>query len=132
MSEKSKVDSLKKVALKIAAGNTPETMDLTAGQVPFEFIFGTGANGITPFEYELANKLPGEMFQFKVRRQDFRHFFEHLSQPIHQVIGRNDQDLYLQGYVERVSTPSNREIIKAMAGNSGCDDGCCGDGCCGH
>ena len=37
MSEKSKVDSLKKVALKIAAGNTPETMDLTAGQVPFEF-----------------------------------------------------------------------------------------------
>jgi hypothetical protein len=127
-----KIDTLKKISLKIEAGNTPDTMDMTAGPETFEFIFGAGAGGITPFEYELAHKLPGDAFQCNVRHQDFHHFFEHLTQPIHQLIGRCDCDLYLKGHVEQVSTPSDREIIKAMAGTSECGDGCCGDGCCSH
>jgi hypothetical protein len=131
--DSTKVDNLKKISLKIEAGNTPATMDLTTGPETFEFIFGIGANGITPFEYELANKAPGDQFQFHVRHQEFSHFFEHFTQPIRNIIGRCDCDLYLQGSVDAVSTPGNREIIKAMAGStSGCEDGCCGDGCCDH
>jgi hypothetical protein len=132
MTAKEKIESLKKVSLKLAVGNTPEELALATETVSFDFIFGTGVNGITPFEYELVNKAPGEQFQFVVQGSEFHRFFEHLTQSIHQIVGHCDSDVYLQGYVDQVSTPSNREIVKAMAGLSGCDDGCCGDGCCGH
>ena len=132
MATKEKIESLKKVSLKIAAANTPEEMGLTTEPVPFEFIFGTGVNGITPFEYALVDKEPGEQFQFTVQGQDFHRFFEHLTPSMHQIVGHCDSDVYVQGHVEKVSTPSNREIVKAMAGLSGCGDGCCGDECCGH
>jgi len=131
--ENTKIDSLKKICLTVEAGNTPGKLNLTTGPEKFEFIFGLGSNGITPFEYELANKAPGEQFQFNVRHQEFSQFFEHFTQPIRNIIGRCDCDLFMQGLVDKVSTPSNREIIKAMAeGTSGCEDGCCGDGCCSH
>ena len=49
-----KIGALKKVTLSLEAGRSPEAMDLTSQPLPFEFIFGLGTAGLTPFEVELV------------------------------------------------------------------------------
>jgi len=123
------VENLKKVLLSIEAGTSPEIMDLTPTPIEMDFIFGIGCNGITPFEYELANKRPGDGCVVHVKRQSASVLFEHLTLPILKNIDAAN-DFYLNTSIRGVCTPENREIIKALAGKSGCGDGCdCGCGC---
>jgi hypothetical protein len=55
-----KVENLKKVSLRLEAGTTAYRMDLTPAVLEFEFIFGIGSGGMSPFEYQLVNKAAGE------------------------------------------------------------------------
>ncbi|MBW1768593.1 MAG: hypothetical protein JRJ65_16305 [Deltaproteobacteria bacterium] len=55
-----KVDSLKKIEILLESGTTSNKMDLTSQPVKKTFIFGIDSEGLTPFECELANKLPGD------------------------------------------------------------------------
>jgi hypothetical protein len=126
-----KVENLKKIALSIQAGTSQDTTDLIPKHPQFEFIFGLGPEGMTPFEYELADRTEGESTLLHLQKKDFCGFFEHINPPLMDLFDGRD-DVYLKVNIEAVRTAENREVVKAMAdiatlGGAGCDCGCgCG------
>jgi len=126
-----KVENLKKIAISIQAGTSPDTMDLIPRYPNIEFIFGLGPEGMTPFEYKLAEKVEGESVLIHLKKDDFYCFFEHLNLPLMDLFDRGD-DVHLKVNINAVAPAENREIVKAMAdmaahGGAGCDCGCgCG------
>jgi hypothetical protein len=123
-----KVENLKKIILSIQAGTLQDTMDLSPKYPKIEFIFGLGLEGMTPFEYELADKTEGESVLLHLRKEDFYSFFEHLNPPLTDLFD-GKADVYLKVNINAVTTAENREIVKAMAamaghGGAGCDCGC--------
>ena len=126
-----KVENLKKITLSIQAGTSPDTLDLAPNYPEIEFIFGLGPEGMTPFEYKLADRAEGDSVLLHLKKEDFYSFFEHLNPPLMDLFdGRNE--VYLKVNIEAVTPAENREIVKAMAAmathaGAGCDCGCgCG------
>jgi len=119
------IGPLKKIALDIEAGTGPDRMDLTQGPAPFEFIFGLGRQGLTPFEMELVDKKVGEDVVFFLKEQDVPAFFQHLSQLPPGFRGEGDA-MYLKVTIKRVVRPEPREVIGALAEVAKCGDHCCG------
>ena len=126
-----KVEHLKKITLSFQAGTAPEAMDLTPRHPEFSFIFGLAPEGMTPFEYELAEKGEGDNVLLHLHKGSLSRFFEHLNPPIWDLFESRDE-IYLRVKIRKVSTAENQEIVKAMAhmtahGGAGCDCGCgCG------
>jgi len=123
-----KVENLKKITISIQAGMSQDTMDLTPKYPEIEFIFGLGPQGMTPFEYELADRGEGESVLLHLTKEAFHRFFEHLNPPLMDLFdGR--AAVYLKVNIDGVKSAENREIVKAMAdmaahGGAGCDCGC--------
>lgn len=125
MEAQSGVGHLKKIRLLLEAGSSADCMDFTREPVPFEFIFGIGPGGMTPFEYVLAEKREGESFSLWVDREEAADFFEHISLPSLGVPPEAKR-FYLRGKVAEVTPADQRELIAAMAEIAGCGDHCCG------
>ena len=126
-----KIENLKKITLSLQAGTSQDIMNLTPRHPGFEFIFGLGSGGMTPFEYELVDKVEGQSVLIHLKKEGLHSFFEHLNPPLMDLFDvRNN--LYLKVKIDAVTPADNREIIKAMAemaahGEAGCDCGCgCG------
>jgi hypothetical protein len=120
-----KVGPWKKITLILEAGMEPETMDLTHEPVSYDFIYGTGMQGLSPFEFALADKRAGDILDLRLRREEMRSFFQHLSIPQLTVL-KGISTFYLKVQVVGISEPDQREIIKAMAEAAECGDSCCG------
>lgn len=126
-----KVGNLKKITLSLQAGTSQDTTNLTPKHPGLEFIFGLGSGGITPFEYELADKAEGAGVLIHLEKEVFYSFFEHINPPLMDLFNVRD-DVYLKVKINAVTPAENREIVKAMAdiaahGGAGCDCSCgCG------
>ena len=126
-----KVENLKKITLTVQAGTSPDAMDLTPKHPEFSFIFGIAPEGMTPFEFELVEKVEGDDVLLHLIKKDLNRFFEKLNPPIWDLFADRDE-IYLKAKILQISTADNREIVKAMAdmtaqGGGGCDCGCgCG------
>ena len=132
MSEQHKrVDHMQKIVLHLTAGTTPEAMNLVSQPVSFDFIFGVGVDGLTPFEYALAHKAEGDQVVLPLEMKTFASTFKHLNPPLNPG-SWNSPAFYLTVGVAEILPADRREIVKAMAHATGCDDGCCGEGACGH
>ena len=123
-----KVENLKKITLSIQSGVSQDMVDCTATYPGFEFIFGLGPEGMTPFEYELLDKSEGEEVLIHLKKENFSGFFEHLKPPLRDLFDKKD-DVFLKVNIVSVAPAENREIVKSMAaiashGESGCDCGC--------
>ena len=121
-----KTDVLKKIILTLQAGTTPDSMNLIEEPYRFEFIFGVGGQGITPFEYELTNRIVGEEVLYEIKHEQTSAMFQHLqipalNFPIHP------GTFYLKAKIAEIHQAEPREIIRAMAVSANCGDGCCGD-----
>lgn len=127
-----KIGNLKKVTLSVEAGRTQDSMDLTPQPFQFEFIFGVGTGGLTPFEYELADKSAGDEIFLCLEQGEAHKTFEHLCLPFHQHLSDQPDSFYLKARVVKVIHAENREVVKAMAGMGSCGDHCCGDDSCCH
>ena len=126
-----KVENLKKITLSYQAGTSREAMDLTPRYPEFSFIFGLAPEGMTPFEFELVEKIEGDDVLIHLEKNSLNRFFEHLTPPIWDLFDGHDE-IYLSLKILEISTADNREIVKAMAdmtahGGGGCDC-CCGCG----
>jgi hypothetical protein len=111
-----KIDHLRKVSLLLDEG----------GQAtPFEFIFGIGPEGLSPFEFELAGKKEGDVVALQMRGEDVPHTFQHLMFPELDKFERKESFL-LKAHVEKVSPADQKEVIKAMAEMASCGEHCCG------
>ena len=126
-----KVEALKKIRLWIDTGEDPDRLsDTSAGSMEFEFVFGLGGEGMTPFEYELIDKKPGDSILIHVARSDLHHQFEHLCTNLAPLFP-DRESFYLKAVIREIIQADSREIVKAMASMHGCGDDC-GCGCCGH
>ena len=126
-----KVENLKKITLTFQAGTSPDEMDLTPKYPEFSFIFGLAPAGMTPFEYELIEKIEGDEVKLHIKKENITKLFEHLNPPIWDLLdGRGE--IYLKAKIQAISAADNREIVKALAdmtahGGGDCDCGCgCG------
>ena len=125
-----KVGNLKKITLSIQAGTSQDTMNLTPKYPGLEFIFGLGSAGMTPFEYELVDKVEGQSVLIHLKKEGLHSFFEHLNPPLIDLFDVRNK-IYLKVKIDAVAPAENREIVKALAtkaahGGAGCDCGCGG------
>jgi hypothetical protein len=123
--ETEKIGVLKKITLSVEAGTAPDSMDLTPKSAHFEFIYGLGTSGLTPFEIQLADKTVGEEFQLHMRREEIPQVFQHLAFfPLN--LPEDADSFYLRLKVKSVLQADQREVIKALAEIANCEDHCCG------
>jgi hypothetical protein len=123
---KEKIHNLEKVHLTIETGRTPDSMDLTPNPLSFDFIFGLGTNGLTPFEFELAESQVGEALVLPVQIEKIPELFGHLAfllPPLPEI----SEPFYIKIRLLGVSPVDQREVIKSMAENIGCGEHCCGE-----
>lgn len=127
--QEEKVDSLKKVTLSLKSGTSSDEMDLTSEPVTKTFIFGTGADGITSFEYDLVNKTCGDEVVIPIDRTEISSKFGYMMQFIMENI-ETRESFYLKAKILSITSPENREIVEALAENVKHGDSCdCGCGC---
>lgn len=118
-----KIGPLKKVTLSMEAGTTPESMDLIPKPSLFEFIYGLGANGLTPIEFHLADKTVGDEVELQIDGKQIPQAFQHLIPP--PIKNPEDADgIYLRFRVLEIIPADQREVVKALAEISNCGD-CC-------
>jgi hypothetical protein len=126
MNEKQQeIGPLKKISLLLKAGTDPDKTDLSAEPISFEFIFGAGSQGLSPFEFELAGKREGDNFTLPIRREELSGFFQHLLLPS-LAIPESTSVFFLKVKIVKVSEADPKEVIKAMAEAAACGDHCCG------
>ena len=124
-----KVENLKKVTVALEAGTSVQNMDLSLDNPEFEFIFGIGPSGISPFEYELADKTEGQQILIELKKENFDIFFEHLHPPVFHLINENDS-LFIRVEIKKIATADQRDVVKALADVTAHGHGCdCGCGC---
>jgi hypothetical protein len=129
------VDVLRRVGLSLAAGSAEGRSDILPGPAPFDFIFGIGTDGITPFEYRLVHKLPGDHIEVMVTRNDLSRLFGHLAPQVLAALpipARLDR-WWLSVAIEAVNAADGRDVVRALArlseaaeGGCGCTGGCGG------
>jgi hypothetical protein len=122
---KEKVGSLKKITVSWEAGSRPDNMDLTPEPALFEFIYNLGPGGLSPFEYELADKAVGDRIFIHVNHAQVSEIFEHLEALVPK-FPENAESFFVQVKVIKIDPADQREVIKAMAETASCGDQCCG------
>jgi len=123
--ESEKIDNLKKITLSVEAGTTPDSVDLTPQSSQFEFIYGLGISGLTPFEIQLADKTVGDEICLHINREEIPQVFQHLILfPLN--LPEHLDGFYLKLKIMKVIPAEQREVIKALAEIANCEDHCCG------
>jgi hypothetical protein len=111
-----KIDHLKKVSLLLEVGGQTTAL---------EFVFGIGPEGLSPIEFELAEKKEGDAVALQLSGGDVADTFQHLMIPaLASLEGR--ESCVLKVRVEHVRPADQKEVIKAMAEIASCGDHCCG------
>jgi len=124
------VDNLRKVALVLEAGQAGDEFKPDREPKKIEFIYGLAAGGITPFEKTLYQKSAGDEVITTVNLRYAEEYFGPLSPGILNWL-RVREELAFRVGIRAVSTPADREIVKALAAGGGCG-GSCDCGCDGH
>ncbi len=120
------IENLMKVSVRLQTGDG--SADHDAG-IPFEFIYGVGPSGITPFEKALFGKQVGDRVRFDLAPTESCQTLGHLEPALREQTGiTNPMDLQVR--ITGVVRAQDREVVQAMAAGGGCSD--CGCGCGGH
>ena len=119
------VGPLKKIRLLLEPGTGPDKLDLSLEPIPFEFILGVGSQGLSPFEFQLADKKEGDGLSLHIRVEELSDLFQHLLIPS-LAIPESISAIHLNVKIVKVSQADPKEVIKAMAEAAGCQDHCCG------
>ncbi len=118
-----RIDNLMKVSVTIHT-------DVSVEGAAFEFVYGTGSAGITPFEKSLYGKGVGDRVEVTLDPTDGCDTIGHLVQPLREQTGITPP-ASLRICVADVARADNREIIRALASGGSCG-GDCDCGCGGH
>ena len=131
MQEKSEiVGPMKKISLKYTAGSTEKSNDIISAPEPMEFIFGLGADGLTPFEYELEGKAQGDKLSLFIHRHRVLETFGHLLSKMGK-LPIDAASFYLNLEIAGIGEVEQRELVRALAATTACG-GDCDCGCGGH
>lgn len=126
--QKPAVGPLKKISMKYTAGSAPDTTDLISSPASFEFIFGLGVDGLTPFEYQLEGKSPGDIVQYLIERSRINDTFGHLLSSMGELPAERES-FYLNLEINGICDADQRELVSALAATTSCGGDCdCGCG----
>jgi hypothetical protein len=117
------------VAFRAEAGTGPT--DPPIPDAKMSFIYGIGPGGLAPFECLLAGRSEGDEIRFRIEPAEECSFFAHVA-PLAPFRLENGGAAFVAATIEKIETPEQREIIRAMAettehghGQGGdCDCGC--------
>ena len=123
--EQGRVGPLKKVVLLLEAGAAADRLDFTPGAVRAGFIYGLGMSGLSPLELAISGKREGDECLLRAGRNELPEFFQHISIPP-LGIPETVEAFTLKITVAEVSTPDQREVVRAMADMADCGGHCCG------
>lgn len=125
-----KIDHLKKVSVCLKAAAPEDATEFGPAGHGFEFIYGLGIDGLTPFEFELAGKSAGDEIEFRVKREKLGETFGHIT-PSFPSLPEKAPELYIRAKIDKVAQAENSEVVRflAKATSCGCDCDCCGDHC---
>ncbi len=121
-----RIENLMKVSLNLQGVDSLHTK---APGDRFEFIYGVGPEGITPFEKALYGKGVGDRITFNLPPGGLCQHMGHLELPLREQTGITKAG-DLQVVVIGVARAADREVVKAMAAGGSCSD--CDCGCGGH
>jgi hypothetical protein len=110
-----KIGYLKKVNLE---------MEWDGERGPFDFVFGIGVDGLSPFEIDLEGKGAGYESAYHLTRAELNGLFQHLLPPL--FLCDIPEAFTLKIRVVGIGQADQREVIKAMAEASSCGSDCCG------
>jgi hypothetical protein len=99
-------------------------MEWDGAQHPYDFIFGIGIDGLSPFEFDLAGKGVGHESVYILKRAELNRLFQHLIPPL--FLCDTPEAFTLKIRVIGIGQADPREVIKAMAEASSCGSDCCG------
>lgn len=116
------------ICLEVRAGSKPGAQDLTSRPLSFEFIFGLGVQGLTPFECQLEGLPMGSETSLELKREAIPLTFLNLSHYFIK-LGEKQSPLFLTVKVVDIRPAESREVIRAMARQTECGNDCC---CGGH
>lgn len=116
------IENLVKVTLNIKNAESSADDD---GR-PFEFIYGVGPSGITPFEKALFGKGVGDRIKLHMVPSTLCETVGHLEIPVGEQTGMM-APVSLEVTVIDLVRAQDREVIKALATVGNCGD--CGCGC---
>ena len=122
----STIENLMKVTATVQRTDT--TTEKSHGSL-FEFIYGVGPSGITPFEKALFGKAVGDRIQFNIAHTDVCESMGHLEMPLREQTGIF-APVSMRVTITGIAKAEDREVVKAMASGGSCGD--CGCGCGGH
>lgn len=112
------------VEIAIPGGGKRETYEI-------QFIYGLNADGLSPFERELADKQVGEKLLLKVEPAKIGTFFGNLSALLPSFMLDADRGI-AQEFLFTVTTvrpAQDRDVVAALAKQVRCGSGNCGCGC---
>lgn len=124
------VELLKKVTLKVTPLSASDGAGVAGSARDVEFIFGVGPQGLSPFEYELAGRQPGDTVHISVLPGKAGEIFCHM-QPWFCGMAAHQDGLHLGVTIVDVSDAEHREVVRALANSAACGSDC-GCGCGGH
>ena len=127
------VQPLRKVQVALIAGSRPGAADLIGSPLALTWIHGVASGGVTPFEYALLGKKPGDSVAVEVKTAALCEYFGHIDDALPRLLGVSGalETLCLQMEVVAVSAAADREVVAATAralSHGGCG-GSCGCGC---
>lgn len=130
------VAPMQKISLTLVAGTEPGGSSFTPEPVPFEFVYGVGANGMTPFELAFQERSTGDRIRLVVKKEEAVAFFGRFLGPVTKAakISLIPPTTCLDLTVDAIGKADDSEIVKALAGSlgegghGGCG-GSCGCGC---
>jgi hypothetical protein len=99
-------------------------MEWNGQKAPFEFIFGIGSKGLSPFEFALSGKGLAYERKFALTRMEAEGLFQHLVPPL--FLYDIPEAFTLKVRVVHIAQADQREVIRAMAEASSCGSHCCG------
>jgi hypothetical protein len=116
---------MSKVTLSLSAGEEGKGSEDGEDSKRFEFVYGIGPEGLTPFERVLEGRREKEELVLEIGGYEATHVFRHLWMPDLEALFHRGSP-FLKIAVLSVSEADPREVIRALAETAGCGDDCCG------
>jgi len=124
------VEPMKKVQILLRAGTSQDTYSFTPEPVEYDFIYGVGSTGLTPFELALSDRYQGDVIHLSVSSGEAQQFFGTF---LGEVTSRTHiailpAQTFFEVTVGGIVDADNSEVVKALANSlkNGCG---CGGSC---
>jgi hypothetical protein len=119
------VGPLRKVVLLLEAASTSDRPGFISGPIQVSLIYGLGMSGLAPLELAISGKSKGEEVLLHLEKAGIPDFFQHILIPP-LGIPETVEAFAMKITVAEVSTPEQREVVRAMADMANCGSHCCG------